>query len=256
MTKASTAFNKFITSFIEKHCPNPEDILEIWENEAKDDFIKTVDKELKKTPKAKKEKKPADAPKAARSGYILFCMEERPKINKEFPELSNQDKVKLMAERWNKAKEDEDIMEHFKKLAEEDKKRAAKDKENYVPSADPSEDEKSGKKGKRSKTGYMLFCNKERENVKREGFTGKDITTELARRWKALKEEDEEMYSEYMEKASELKKKASEESDDEEEKPKKKSEEEKPKKKAVQKKKAAPKKKVVEESDSDSSDEE
>jgi hypothetical protein len=274
MTKASTAFNKFITSFIEKHCPNPEDILEIWENEAKDDFIKTVDKELKKTPKAKKEKKPADAPKAARSGYILFCMEERPKINKEFFELSNQDKVKLMAERWNKAKEDEDIMEHFKKLAEEDKKRATKDKENYVPSTDPSEDENQKKKGKRSKTGYMLFCNKERENVKSEGFTGKDITTELARRWKALKEEDEDMYSEYMEKASDLKKKASEESDDdEEEKPKKKvapkkkseesdDEEEKPKKKAAPKKKTAPKKKavpkkkVVEESDSESSDEE
>jgi hypothetical protein len=251
MTKASTVFNKFVTSFIEKHCS--EDILEVWENEAKDNFVKMVEKELKKTPKAKKEKKPADAPKAARSAYILFCMEERPKINKEFPELSNQDKVKLMAERWNEAKEDEDVMKRFKKLAEDDKKRAAKDKENYVPSADGSEDEKPKKKTKRTKSGYMLFCDNERGNVKSDGFTGKDITTELARRWKALKEDDEDMYSEYMEKASELKKKKSEESDDEEEeKPKKKAAPKKEAKKAVPKKKAAQKKKVVEESDSES----
>ena len=265
MTKASTVITKFFSSFISKHCSDAEDILEIWENEAKDDLIKIVEKELKKTPKAKKEKKPANAPKAARSGYILFCMEERPKINKEFPELSNQEKVKLMAERWNKAKEDEDVMQHFKKLAEQDKKRAAKDKENYVPSADASDDEKPKKKTKRTKTGYMLFCDNERENVKSDGFTGKDITAELAKRWKALKEEDEDMYTEYMEKASELKKKKSEESDDDdEEKPKKKAapkakkskeSEEKPKKNAP-KKKAAPKKKVVEESDSDSSSDE
>jgi hypothetical protein len=173
------------------------------------------------------------------------------------PELSNQEKVKLMAERWNKAKEDEDVMQRFKNLAEQDKKRAAKDKENYVPSADASDDEKPKKKGKRSKTGYMLFCNKERENVKSEGFTGKDVTIELARRWKALKEEDEDMYTEYMEKASELKKKKSEESDDEEEEKPKKAAPKKaaPKKKAVPKT-AAAKKKVVEESDSDSSSDE
>jgi hypothetical protein len=257
MTKASTAIAKYVTSFIEKHCPNPEEILELWDDEAKGDFLKLIEKELKKTPKAKKEKKPADAPKAARSGYILFCMEERPKINKEFPALSNQEKVKLMAERWNEAKEDEDVMKRFKKLAEEDKKRAAKDKENYVPSADASDDEKPKKKTKRTKTGYMLFCDNERANVKSDGFTGKDITAELAKRWKALKDDDEDMYTEYMEKASELKKKKSEESDDEEEeKPKKAAPKKAAPKKAAPKKKAAAKKKVVEESESDSSSDE
>jgi len=251
MTKTATLFNKFVSSFISKHCD--EDIVELWNDEAKDDFLKMIEKELKKSPKTKKEKKPADAPKAARSSYILFCMEERPKINKEFPELSNQDKVKLMAERWNKAKEDEKIMEHFKKLAEEDKKRAAKDKENYVPSADASDDEKPKKKTKRTKSGYMFFCDHERQSVKDEGFTGKDITTELARRWKALKEDEEDMYTKYMEKASELKKKSEESDGEQEEKPKK-AAPKKAEKKAAPKKKSA-KKKVIEESDG-SSDEE
>ena len=255
MTKASTLFSKFVSSFIEKNCS--EDIVELWNDETKEEFVKMIEKELKKNTKVKKEKKPADAPKGARSTYILFCMEERPKINKEFPELSNQDKVKLMAERWNEAKEDEDILKRFKKLAEDDKKRAAKDKENYVPS-DGGDDEKPKKKVKRSKTGYMLFCENERAKVKKEGFTGKDITTELAKRWKDLKEEEEDMYTEYMEKAAELKKAKVEESESEDE-----HEEEKPKtkkaatKKVAAKKKAAPKKKkVVEESDSDSSSDE
>ena len=252
MTKASTLFSKFVSSFIEKNCS--EDIVELWNDETKEEFVKMIEKELKKNTKVKKEKKPADAPKGARSTYILFCMEERPKINKEFPDLSNQDKVKLMAERWNVAKEDEDILKHFKNLADEDKKRAAKDKENYVPS-DGGDDEKPKKKVKRSKTGYMLFCENERAKVKKEGFTGKDITTELAKRWKDLKEEEEDMYAEYMEKAAELKKAKVEESESEDE-------EEKPKtkkaatKKVAAKKKAAPKKKVVEESDSDSSSDE
>ena len=108
MTKASTLFSKFVSSFIEKNCS--EDIVELWNDETKEEFVKMIEKELKKNTKVKKEKKPVDAPKGARSSYILFCMEERPKINKEFPELSNQDKVKLMAERWNEAKEDEDIL--------------------------------------------------------------------------------------------------------------------------------------------------
>ena len=252
MTKASTLFSKFVSSFIEKNCS--EDIVELWNDETKEEFVKMIEKELKKNTKVKKEKKPADAPKGARSTYILFCMEERPKINKEFPDLSNQDKVKLMAERWNVAKEDEDILKHFKNLADEDKKRAAKDKENYVPS-DGGDDEKPKKKVKRSKTGYMLFCENERAKVKKEGFNGKDITTELAKRWKDLKEEEEDMYTEYMEKAAELKKAKVEESESEDE-------EEKPKtkkaatKKVAAKKKAAPKKKVVEESDSDSSSDE
>ena len=255
MTKASTLFSKFVSSFIEKNCS--EDIVELWNDETKEEFVKMIEKELKKNTKVKKEKKPADAPKGARSTYILFCMEERPKINKEFPDLSNQDKVKLMAERWNVAKEDEDILKHFKNLADEDKKRAAKDKENYVPS-DGGDDEKPKKKVKRSKTGYMLFCENERAKVKKEGFTGKDITTELAKRWKDLKEEEEDMYTEYMEKAAELKKAKVEESESEDE-----HEEEKPKtkkaatKKVAAKKKAAPKKKkVVEESDSGSSSDE
>ena len=95
----------------------------------------------------------------------------------------------------------------------------------------------------------MLFCVDERQLVKDDGFTGVDITKELGRRWKALPTEDEDRYSEYMEKAAELKKATSEESEEDEE--------EKPKAKKVVKKakKVVKKAKKVVESESDSDDE-
>ena len=254
MTKVSTLFTKFISAFIEKNCS--EDVNEIWNDEAKDEFIKIIEKELKKKTSTKKEKKPATAPKGARTSYIFFCMEERPKVNEEFPELSNQDKVKVMAERWNKAKENEEVLNYYKNLAEEDKKRAAEDKENYLPVEEDEDENKGKEKGKkekkekkekkggvkRTKTGYQIYCVDERPTVKEEGFTGAEITTELARRWKVLKEKDEDMYSEYMEKSAKLKEAPVEDEERDEEKPKKKKPEPK-------KKKATQKKKVVEESD-------
>ena len=254
MTKVSTTLANFVTSFIEQHCD--DNALITWNEEFKDKFLKMANKQVKKS--SGKKTKDENAPKGARSAYILFCMKERPKIAKEFPELSNQDKVKLMAERWSKAKEDDKIMDHFKKLADEDRERAAKEKENYVPTESEEEPtkKKSSKGGKRSKTGYQIFCADERGKVKEDGFTGKEITTELAKRWKALKEEDEDRYSEYMIQAAELKKNKDvdvEVEEKEEEVEVEEKEEEKPKKKT---KKSGDKKKakIVLESDDDDDD--
>ena len=214
MTKASTLLAKFVSSFIEENAS--EELLEMW-GDKKKEFLKLADKLINKD-KVVKEKKSADAPKGARTSYILFCMEERPKIVKEFPEMKNQDIVKLMAERWGIAKDDDEILNEFKIKADEDKERAAKDKENYVPSTG----DKPKKKVVRTKTGYLLFCDDERANVKEDGFTGVDIMKELGKRWKELPEEDEDRYTEFMEKAANLKKEKMEESDVEEEEPKKK----------------------------------
>ena len=168
-------------------------------------------------------------------------MKERPKITEEFPDMKNQDIVKLMAERWKQLKDDDIVMEHFKNLAEEDKKRAAKDKKEYVPT-EKVEKEKP-KKVVRTKTGYLLFCDDERALVKEEGFTGADIMKELGRRWKKLPEEDDDRYSVYMEKAAKLKKAKVEDSDSDSD---SEDEEEKPKKKVVKK---AAKKIVYDEED-------
>ena len=238
MTKVTTQLFNFFTLFLEKNDAS-KDLIDMWAKKKKD-FVKLAEKIMPKE-KSIKAKKPVDAPKGARTGYILFCMKERPKITKEFPDMKNQDIVKLMAQRWAQAKDDDDVMEHFKKLAEEDKERAVKDKKEYVPT-EKVEKEKP-KKVVRTKTGYLLFCDDERALVKEEGFTGADIMKELGRRWKKLPEEDDDRYSVYMEKAAKLKKAKVEDSDSDSD---SEDEEEKPKKKVVKK---AAKKIVYDEED-------
>ena len=238
MTKVTTQLFNFFTLFLEKNDAS-KDLIDMWAKKKKD-FVKLAEKIMPKE-KSIKAKKPVDAPKGARTGYILFCMKERPKITEEFPDMKNQDIVKLMAERWKQLKDDDIVMEHFKNLAEEDKKRAAKDKKEYVPT-EKVEKEKP-KKVVRTKTGYLLFCDDERALVKEEGFTGADIMKELGRRWKKLPEEDDDRYSVYMEKAAKLKKAKVEDSDSDSD---SEDEEEKPKKKVVKK---AAKKIVYDEED-------
>jgi len=249
-----SAIADFITNFIDnagEQGMTLDGLRMLWKNEGIDAFIKLVEENTKKAiKKTKKTKKDKDAPKGARNAYILYCMEERPKIKEKFPEMKNQDVVKEMAKRWNKIQDDEEALEYYRKLADDDKERAAKEKGEYVP-IEAAEEPKKAKKT-RTKTGYQLFCDDERASVKEDGFVGREVMVELGRRWKALPEEDEDRWQEYMSRAKTLKNKipeeeavedAVEEPVEEEEKPKKKktkksvekivdeSEEEKPKKK-------------------------
>jgi hypothetical protein len=206
MTKVSTQPIKIFSKFIKDHCS--EDVYAIWNDEFKEELSKIIENEAKKNPK--KAKKSADAPKGARSAYILWCMDDRSKVDKEFPEATNQEKVSIMAQRWKKAKENPKILEEYTRKAEKDKERAALEKENYIPSEsavkDEGEDESTEKKKvKRTKTGYQLYCQDTREAVKGDGYSGKEITEELNKRWKTLQKENEEVYKEYMQQASELK---------------------------------------------------
>jgi len=208
MTKVYVILTNFIDKFINEN--GSEDVIKLWNEGGKKSFVKLSEKELKKTEGTSKKKKSVNAPKGARSAYIIFCIDARPIINEEFPESSNQEKMKLMGEKWNELKEnDKEKFEHYQKLAREDKERATKEKENYIPIPEENDEEleeKAPKKtAKRTKTGYQLFCENERNLVKHEGFTGKDITSELSKRWKNLQENDEDMYTEYLEKAKKLK---------------------------------------------------
>ena len=245
MTNASTKLFNYIEKFLEKNAC--EESVEIWKSK-KQEFTKLF-KNLQDNKEKEKKNKPKGKGTGKRSNYILFCMQERPKINNEFPDMKNTDIVKLMAERWAEAKKDEKVMEHFKKLAEEDKERAEKEKEEEKDEKDEKEEEKNEKKNKKkTKTGYLLFCDHERPIVKENGFTGKDIMKELGKRWKELPEKDEDRYTEYMEKAAELKKTNVEDSEEDSEEEKKPKAEKKQVKKKQAKKKPV-KKTVIEEDD-------
>ena len=203
--KLSTNLNNFVLKFLEGLTVEGLDndkLLELW-GEKNKEFTKLIDASEKKE---KNKKKDENAPKGARTSYIFFCMEERPKIKKENPDIDSKDVIRELAKRWNKVKDDEELLKHYSSMADADRKRASEEKKEYVPKEKKEEKEgKDKKKVKRSKTGYQLFCDDERSKVKDDGFTGKDIMTELGRRWTDVKSNDEDTYQEYMERAAELK---------------------------------------------------
>jgi hypothetical protein len=176
--------NKFVADFIK----NQEDIEIIMDNWNSEDIQTKLSDILNKTPT----KRPKNA-------YQLFCQEYRPKI-KEEGQLKGKDVTTKLAELWKEIKEDAD--EEFQKyqgLAQKEKKETSK---NTGP--------------KKAKSGYILFCQKNRSDVKEElgeGAKATEVTARLAELWNELKEDEErvEEYQEYVDAAADEKKRYEEE---------------------------------------------
>ena len=71
--------------------------------------------------KCLKAKKDVNAPKNARSSYILFCNSIRKEVTEQFPNLKMHEISQKLSCQWNDAKEE--VKEEFKILAEKDKER-------------------------------------------------------------------------------------------------------------------------------------
>ena len=204
MTKVSTELAKFVSVFIEEN--GSDELIKMWQTEVKKEFVKLADKRI-----PSEEKKDKDAPKGAKNPYIFYCMDERAKVQAEYPELKPREVSKVLGEKWNEAKKDAEFLKRYQEKFEADKVRAATEKSAYV-----SKPSTPKKKTTRSKSGWDLFCAENRDDVKKDGFTGHDIMRELGKRWTKLQEEETDMYEEYLEKAAELKAKASVKVEDDE----------------------------------------
>ena len=215
MTKTSTLIAKYMSEIIEEHAS--EDFTLLWSDEMKEKFIKHVDKLLPKG--EKKVTKDKDAPKGPRNTFILYCSDKRSEVKAEFPDLKPAEITKVIADRWKVDKQNSKIMAYYQDLADKDKMRASEDKKVYSPKKDTvKETAKKPTKApakkpvKRTKSAYQLFSADERAVVKKEGFSGKDITVELRNRWKNLDQNDKDMYDEYIELAADLRKQKVDES--------------------------------------------
>ena len=150
-----------------------------------------------------KRKKDPNAPKKWMTGYLLFCGDQRKKLENNTPKLSATDITKKLGELWKAVSEKE--KKKYEELSKKDKERYENEMKDYVPpESDGEEDsEKKTRKVKKERTGpkrpkssYLYFCDKMREVVKQENpeMGGKEITIELGARWKALTEEDKVPY--------------------------------------------------------------
>lgn len=175
----------YFTNFLKNN--GDEDIQTKWSDSLKD-FKKAFNKDLNK--KTKK-----SGPKKNKSSYNLFCAEERLKVKEDLPDLGNKDIFAELAARWKTLKEkNPKRYSKYQKLADEDKVRYLKEKENFVvEEGDEIDREKNTKKKvgpKKPKSSYMFFCQEERPNVVKEKpeLSAKEVLVELGARWKALKE--------------------------------------------------------------------
>jgi HMG (high mobility group) box len=176
-----------------------------------------------------KETKNKNGLKKNKSSYMFFCIEERDNIKKDKPELNNKELVVELGHRWTDIKEHHpDRLNKFQKMADEDKERYIKEKGNLKEvSLETTDLENESKKVKKTKkkdkvhkvdkvetseptpmpltneskktkiNGYLNFCKKMRETVKKNNpdmTLAKNIQKELAKLWKELSESEKETY--------------------------------------------------------------
>ncbi len=167
------------------------------------------------SPKPKKDPK---APKRPKSAYLFFCAEVREAVKAELDDPSAKNVMAELGVKWAELKEGagegaEEDLNRYLKMAEEDKDRYAAEMAAYTPSSGDEaevipkkkapakktksdEDEGGAKAAKQTKktTGYVLFCQEFRPEVKVDNpdLSHVEITKLLAVMWKALPEEEKD----------------------------------------------------------------
>ena len=150
-----------------------------------------------------KAKKDPNAPRKARSGYIIFCEEnrERAKVGLDKPtEITSR-----LGEMWNALTDPE--REKYTKKALADKERFSREMASYTPPpSDGTEEPTTGRRTrvpKKERTGprrpqsaYLYFCAEARAIAKAENpeLSAKDMMQELGHRWNTLTAEERVPY--------------------------------------------------------------
>jgi hypothetical protein len=172
-----------VTKFITNYLKTQEDIESAIENLSSENIQDQLSAILTKTPA-----------KRSKNAYQLFCQEYRIKI-KEEGELKGKDVTTKLAEMWKELKDEEP--EEYQKYQEMAQKEKGDSSKNSGP--------------KKAKSAYIIFCQKNRSDVKEElgdGAKSTEVTSRLAELWNELKQDEEraEEYQEYVEAAAEEKK--------------------------------------------------
>ena len=191
---------------------------ELLANFLKQDSIKKlIPKETSTKGKNKKEKDPA-APKRPKSSYIIFCGAKRDEIKKKNPEMKATEITSKLGEIWQSLNDKQ--KKKYVDEAGKDKERYEEEMNEYVPSEGFEKKGKKKSKAKRAPSGYIIFCQDKREEIKSENpeMKATEITKELGRQWKELSQEEKD---EYNQRSKDMNAELKAQSEDEEEKPKK-----------------------------------
>ena len=200
------AIAKFVAKFLSD---NESDLVDKWNDQ---DNMEAFSALVEKSSKRSSDKlKDPNAPKRGKSAYIFFCSKNRDKAKERLGEGAKATEVTSeLGKMWTELKAstkkaDKAALAGFEAEAAEDKARYDEEKKDYQP---PSEEELASmaptKKGRKTsdkdsnspkgrKSAYIYFCSEMRPQVKAElGEEGKSmIMSELGKRWKELKEDED-----------------------------------------------------------------
>lgn len=169
----------FITKFLSDN--GDETLQQKWTDEApkyKKLFKKAENKSLNNVTKG---------PKKNKSAYNIYCSQNISLIKEELPDLDNKAIFSEMAKRWKNVKKTADF-DKYQSLAQEDKDR-------YTQEKDVLNKDKKPSGPKKSKTGYMIFCDEERPKI--VDIKGKELLIELGKRWQLLKKNKDKRLQTY-----------------------------------------------------------
>jgi hypothetical protein len=132
--------------------------------------------------------------KRGSSAYNVFCAERRPRLKKNNEDKSSKEIVKMLSQMWKETTDE--MKKKYKKLAEAKRKN--------MDNESDADDEGDGEK-KKVVTGYNLFSNEVKADLKKENpkMKNKEITNLLVKKWGNLSESKK---GEYNLQASKLKK--------------------------------------------------
>jgi len=136
---------------------------------------KNVEAEKKREQIAKAKAEKEEKPKRARSAYTYFFSEHMGILKQQNPSDTIPALAKKCGEQW-KALEAQK-KEKFLKLANDDKQRATRDRQNYIKTHP-----------KRPMSGYMLFCQEFRKEIKEKepNLSLTEVSVKAGHKWKQL----------------------------------------------------------------------
>ena len=204
----------------------------VWKNDLsekeKQHYIDLSEKDTKRykkemltySPSELYAKKPS-GPKKSLTSYIFFCKEHRSVLKEEQPDLSAKDITSELGKLWRNMSDSDKVP--YTKLALKDKSRYEEEKSSAasassssssLPEEESPKKESSKKKepkdkvkkesskkkepkdDKVKKTGYIIFCQKNRQEVKdnNKDWNSKQITKELGEMWSKLSKDEQKKY--------------------------------------------------------------
>ncbi len=213
-------FYEIVNAYFMDYLENPNCSISNWKKEKQEVLFKIIKEEYKNLQmkdKCKKIKRPSNAPKKPKSGYMFFLQDQQIILKNEKPEMKQTEILKEVGALWHTISEKN--KNKYIQLAEKEKERYTYEMENYEFPKEYLDSMKEYKKlqkekkieekrlypnkPKQAKNAFLIFSQRERENIKLESpeFKGKEILVEIGVRWQKIK--DTEEADEYKELAKE-----------------------------------------------------